>query len=156
MADMVVAEDPAAEEEDEIVDTVRAAEDGRMYEWCFACAHDGTEERSAEVQELITALEAACGEDNLILKDFPCSEVTWMVLVSCPEFLLRKTATKMKLKMKVKMPFDDPATATTLKKIGGSNSRRRDCHFNDTPCLSLLKHLIHVQGVPSNDSLADG
>ena len=35
-------------------------------------------------------------------------------------------------------------------------SRRRDCHFTDTPCLSLLKHLIQVQGVPSNDSLADG
>ena len=34
--------------------------------------------------------------------------------------------------------------------------RRRDCHFDDTPCLSLLKHIIKVQGVPSNDSLADG
>ena len=32
----------------------------------------------------------------------------------------------------------------------------RDCHFTDTPCLSLLKHLQKVQGVPSNDSLADG
>ena len=31
-------------------------------------------------------------------------------------------------------------------------SHRRDCHFEDTPCLSLLKHLIKVQGVPSNDS----
>ena len=35
-------------------------------------------------------------------------------------------------------------------------SRRRDCHFTDTPCLSLLKHILQVQGVPSNDSLADG
>ena len=28
----------------------------------------------------------------------------------------------------------------------GSDSRRRDCHFHDTPCLSLLKHLINSQG----------
>ena len=35
-------------------------------------------------------------------------------------------------------------------------SRRRDCHFTDTPCLSLLKHILQVQGVPSNDSLAAG
>ena len=26
----------------------------------------------------------------------------------------------------------------------GPSSRRRDCHFDDTPCLSLLKHLIKV------------
>ena len=25
-------------------------------------------------------------------------------------------------------------------------SRRRDCHFDDTPCLSLLKHIIKGQG----------
>ena len=25
-------------------------------------------------------------------------------------------------------------------------SRRRDCHFDDAPCLSLLKHLMKVQG----------
>ena len=25
-------------------------------------------------------------------------------------------------------------------------SHRRDCHFHDTPCLSLLKHLIKVKG----------
>ena len=31
----------------------------------------------------------------------------------------------------------------------GRTSRRRDCHFDDTPCLSLLKQLIKVQGVPS-------
>ena len=42
--------------------------------------------------------------------------------------------------------------------LGGSNncgtnyagylagSRRRDCHFDDTPCLSLLKHLLKVRG----------
>ena len=28
----------------------------------------------------------------------------------------------------------------------GKSSRRRDCHFDDTPCLSLLKHLLKVQG----------
>ena len=26
------------------------------------------------------------------------------------------------------------------------SSRRRDCHYHDTPCLSLLKHLIKLQG----------
>ena len=25
-------------------------------------------------------------------------------------------------------------------------SRRRDCQFDDTPCLSLLEHLIKLQG----------
>ena len=29
---------------------------------------------------------------------------------------------------------------------GVPSRRRRDCHFDDTPCLSLLKHLITVQG----------
>ena len=28
----------------------------------------------------------------------------------------------------------------------GVGSRRRDCHFDDTPCLSLLKHPMKVQG----------
>ena len=28
----------------------------------------------------------------------------------------------------------------------GSTSHWRDCHFDDTPCLSILKHLIKVQG----------
>ena len=28
----------------------------------------------------------------------------------------------------------------------GLTSRRRDCHFDDTPCLSLLKHLLKVEG----------
>ena len=27
----------------------------------------------------------------------------------------------------------------------GLISRRRDCHFDDTPCLSLLRHLLKVQ-----------
>ena len=40
--------------------------------------------------------------------------------------------------------------------VGAGDSRRRDCHFTGTPCVSLLKHLLQVQGVPSNDSLADG
>ena len=26
------------------------------------------------------------------------------------------------------------------------SSHRRDCHFHDTPCSSLLKHLIKLQG----------
>ena len=29
---------------------------------------------------------------------------------------------------------------------GQESSRRRDCHFDDAPCLSLLKHLMKVQG----------
>ena len=28
----------------------------------------------------------------------------------------------------------------------GANSHWRDCHFDGTPCLSLLKRLIKVQG----------
>ena len=40
--------------------------------------------------------------------------------------------------------------------LDGLCSRRRDCHFDDTPFLSLLKHLIKVEGVQQNDSLADG
>ena len=31
-------------------------------------------------------------------------------------------------------------------KPAGVGSRRRDCHFDDTPCSSLLKHLLEVQG----------
>ena len=31
-------------------------------------------------------------------------------------------------------------------KLWGKLSHRRDCHFDDTPCLSLLKHLLEVQG----------
>ena len=43
--------------------------------------------------------------------------------------------------------------------VYGGDSRRRDCHFADAPCVSLLKHLMKVhryREVPSNDSLADG
>ena len=28
----------------------------------------------------------------------------------------------------------------------GASSRRRDCHFTGTPCLSLLKRLIKLRG----------
>ena len=35
-------------------------------------------------------------------------------------------------------------------------SRRRDCHFADTPSPSLLKRLLKAEGVQQNDSLADG
>ena len=30
--------------------------------------------------------------------------------------------------------------------LDGETSRRRDCHFDDTPFLSLLKHLLKVEG----------
>ena len=30
--------------------------------------------------------------------------------------------------------------------VRGSSGRRRDCHFTDTPCVSLLKHLLRVEG----------
>ena len=35
-------------------------------------------------------------------------------------------------------------------------SRRRDCHFADTPSPSTLKRLLKGEGVQQNDSLADG
>ena len=35
-------------------------------------------------------------------------------------------------------------------------SRRRDCHYTDTPVLSILIHLLKVEGVQQNDSLANG
>ena len=38
----------------------------------------------------------------------------------------------------------------------GSNSRRRDCHSADALSPSLLRHLLKVEGVQQNDSLADG
>ena len=42
---------------------------------------------------------------------------------------------------------DDPEASVAA---GGSCSRRRDCHFDDNPCLSLLTHLTKMQGgVPS-------
>ena len=34
----------------------------------------------------------------------------------------------------------------TICKSSGKDSRRRDCHFDDTPFLSRLKHLIKVGG----------
>ena len=42
--------------------------------------------------------------------------------------------------------------------MGLIRRRRRDCHFDDTPCLSLLKHLLEVQGgCHRNDgALVDG
>ena len=41
----------------------------------------------------------------------------------------------------------EPAITEMIKdQLAGLDSRRRDCHFDDTPCLSLLKHLIKVQG----------
>ena len=37
--------------------------------------------------------------------------------------------------------------AAAIEKTLASPSRRREfCHFTDTPCLSLLKHLIKVHG----------
>ena len=30
--------------------------------------------------------------------------------------------------------------------VSGQHSRRRDCHFDDNPFVSLLKHLIKVEG----------
>ena len=52
--------------------------------------------------------------------------------------------------------FRDPDGCFYGRGWSGGLSRRRDCHFTDTPFLSLLKHLLKVRGVPSNDSLADG
>ena len=45
--------------------------------------------------------------------------------------------------------------ATKRSGSGCSPSSRRDCHFTDTPCLSLLEHLTKLQGGPSKDSLAE-
>ena len=46
-----------------------------------------------------------------------------------------------------------------VQSAGSLPSRRRDCHFDDTPFLSLLKDLIKVEGGrggEQNDSLDDG
>ena len=45
-------------------------------------------------------------------------------------------------------PSDVPGVkaAGEAAKAPGGISRRRDCHFDDIPCLSLLEHLIKVQG----------
>ena len=41
-----------------------------------------------------------------------------------------------------RMPLNARTTSSTLMP-----SRRREyCHFTDTPCLPLLKHLLQVQG----------
>ena len=37
----------------------------------------------------------------------------------------------------------------------GETSRRRDCHFADTPSPSALEHLLKGEGVQQNDSLTD-
>ena len=41
---------------------------------------------------------------------------------------------------------DDPAFQLRDRLRRGGLSRRRDCHFDHTPCLSILKHLTKVQG----------
>ena len=38
------------------------------------------------------------------------------------------------------------ATFGADRMSGGGGSRRRDCHFAGTPCTSLLKHLLKVEG----------
>ena len=38
----------------------------------------------------------------------------------------------------------------------GEDSHWRDCHFADALSPSLLKHLLKVEGVQQNDTLADG
>ena len=43
-----------------------------------------------------------------------------------------------------------------LKFICGWNSRRPDCQFADALSPSVLKHLLKVDGVQQNVSLADG
>ena len=40
----------------------------------------------------------------------------------------------------------DQVDGKWIFKESGVTSRWRDCHFDDTPCLSLLKHLLTVQG----------
>ena len=44
------------------------------------------------------------------------------------------------------MSVSSPAAAVPKNLVRHSPSRRRDCHCTDTPCLSLLKQLIKVQG----------
>ena len=39
-----------------------------------------------------------------------------------------------------------PAGCPPTGHVSCPNSRRRDCHFTDTPVLSLLKHLLKVEG----------
>ena len=53
-------------------------------------------------------------------------------------------------------PPDDVDVLAELGPGGVPPSRRRDCHLTDTPSPSLLKHLLKVEGVQQNGSLADG
>ena len=56
-------------------------------------------------------------------------------------------------------PRDRPAAASPRLSVGmrfGGHSRRRDCHFSDTPSPSLLNCLLKGEGVQQNDRLADG
>ena len=72
---------------------VRKAEDGRMFEWCFACEYDPSKnpqtyvrdedgnmnDRPEEIDELIDALHGAGGDEcDLIIYDFPESETIWV------------------------------------------------------------------------------
>ena len=41
---------------------------------------------------------------------------------------------------------DDPTKPTAWSQHEGCTSRRPDCHFDDTPFLSLLKNLLKVEG----------
>ena len=45
-------------------------------------------------------------------------------------------------------PFGCSAASSSAVKstVGTTPSRRRDCHFDDTPCVSLLIHLLKVEG----------
>ena len=41
---------------------------------------------------------------------------------------------------------DEGDTTRRAEHIAGAASRRQNCHFDDTPCSSLLQHLIELQG----------
>ena len=43
-------------------------------------------------------------------------------------------------------PMANGKTLEELIAEGGPISRRRDCHFDDTPFSSRLKYLLHVEG----------
>ena len=44
------------------------------------------------------------------------------------------------------VPMRAATSRVVLLKDSGDNSRRRDCHFADTPSPSMLKHLLKVEG----------
>ena len=53
--------------------------------------------------------------------------------------------------------FEPPVLITPLTTtIGGSSHIWRDCHFADSLSPSLLKHVLKVEGLQQNDSLANG